>query len=92
MSAWEILRALIDHLRSISLISVPAGMLVWVARGLRRSRTFDSLDRTAAASIEARGMSRSLRREGVADIERQQLIKAFWQQHHGLPDPPAMRH
>jgi hypothetical protein len=92
MSAWEILQALIDHLRPISLISVPGGMLMWVARGLRRSRTFDSLDRTVAASVEARGMSRSLRREGVPDSDRQQLIKAFWQQHHGLPDPPAIRH
>jgi hypothetical protein len=87
-----VLWALIDHRRPISLISVPSGMLVWVARGPRRSRTFDSLDRTVAASTEAKGMSRSLRREGVPDRERQQLIKTLWQRHHGIPDPSAMRY
>jgi hypothetical protein len=70
MPAGKVLRALIDHLRALSMISVRSGMLVWAARGFRRSRTFGSLDRTVAASIEARDMSRSLRREGVPDIER----------------------
>jgi hypothetical protein len=48
-----------------------------------------SLDRTLAALIEARGMSRSLRREGVSGADREEQIKAYWRQYHGFPDPPA---
>ena len=87
MPAWEALRALIDQLPPFSWISVPSGLLAWKA--LLRSRIAGSLNRTVAARIEVGGMSASLRQEGVSDEDRQQLIKAFWQKHYGLPDPSA---
>ena len=88
MSVVDILLALRDDLRPISWVSVPGGLFAWITYRFRK--TFDGLDDTLDASIKARGTDESLRRAGVADADRLDLIKAFWRKHHGLPpNPPS---
>jgi hypothetical protein len=77
-----------DHIQPISGISVLIGLFAWIARRFRKS--LDGLDDPLDASIKVRGTDESLRRAGVPDADRQELIKAFWRKHHGLPlDPPT---
>ena len=88
----DFLWPLIEYLWPVTWLSLGGTVVTifaWFARRLCKSRTVHSLDRTLAALIEARGMSRSLRREGVSGADREELIKAYWRQYHGLPDPPA---
>lgn len=60
--------------------------LVW---RLRKSRAAESLDRTVAASVAVKGMSRSLRREGVPDADRHRLAIKIWRRNLDLDDPPS---
>lgn len=73
---------------ALSLIVGGSVGTVWRFRKRRRLRVVASLDRTAAASVEVKGLSRSLRQEGVPDAERHQLIIEVWRRNLELDDPP----
>lgn len=60
-----------------------------VVRRVLNGRIAESLDRTVAGSVEVMGMSRSLRREGVPDADRHQLVIEVWRRNLDLDDPPA---
>jgi hypothetical protein len=65
------------------------GTLSWFTRRVFKSRSAESLDRTLAGSVEVKGLSRSLRQEGVPDAERHQLIIEVWRRNLDLHDPPS---
>lgn len=47
----------------------------------------ESLDHTAAESVEVKDLSRSLRQEGVPDAQRHKLIIEVWRRNLDLDDP-----
>jgi hypothetical protein len=61
----------------------------WIVRSVPKSRIAESLDRAVAGSVEVKGLSRSLRQEGVSDAERQKLVIGVWRKNLDLRDPPA---
>jgi hypothetical protein len=65
-----------------------AYLLGWILRSVPKSRIAESLDRTVAGSVEVKGMSRSLRQDGVPDADRHQLIIEVWRRNLDLGDPP----
>jgi hypothetical protein len=76
--AVQVAQANFGYVWPYPLASVVGGGLIWYAPRVLKSRTADSVDRTIAGSVEAKGMSRSLRDEGVSDADRHKMIMEVW--------------
>jgi hypothetical protein len=83
-----VVQTIFDYVWPYPLVSVAGGGgLFWYARKVvLKSRTADSVDRTLAGSVEAAGVSRSFRKEGVSDTDHQKVIIEVWRKHLDLPD------
>lgn len=90
MSATQVVLAFLEPIWPYLVASLTGGgFLGWfVARKVIKSRTGESLDRTIAGSVEVKGMSRSLRQEGVPDADRHRLAIEIWRRNLDLGDPP----
>jgi hypothetical protein len=81
-------QAILEYVWPYPLASVVGGGgLLWYASKVLKSRTADSVDRTVAGSVEAAGVSRSLRDEGVPEADRHKLIMEVWRRNLDLRDP-----
>lgn len=90
MSMVQVVLAFLEPVWLYSVASLTGGgFLGWsAARKVSKSRTAESLGRVIAGSVEVKGMSRSLRQEGMPDADRHQLAIEIWRRNLDLGDPP----